>query len=82
MMEERKEALLRESLESNSINPDLNRKLAQLDLSKPRPYGTLHAVSILPPTFTCDVSDVIWNLLTRTWCLSKLLFLSGPRGLC
>ncbi|XP_062163626.1 peroxisomal nicotinamide adenine dinucleotide carrier-like isoform X2 [Alnus glutinosa] len=43
IMEERREALLREDSERSLIDSTLQEKLAELDSEKPRPYGTLHA---------------------------------------
>lgn len=46
ILEERKKDLLREPSESSLRNSALQDKFAELDSLKPRPYGTLHAVSI------------------------------------
>lgn len=47
MLEARKEDMLKEFSEKNSSDiSDLKRKLAELDLFKPHPYGTFHAVSV------------------------------------
>ncbi|XP_020112864.1 peroxisomal nicotinamide adenine dinucleotide carrier-like isoform X1 [Ananas comosus] len=44
MLEARKEDMLKEFSEKNSSDiSDLKRKLAELDLFKPHPYGTFHA---------------------------------------
>ncbi|GKA18127.1 peroxisomal nicotinamide adenine dinucleotide carrier-like protein, partial [Tanacetum coccineum] len=43
ILEAKKEALLRESSESNLIGSSLNDKLRELESMKPNPYGTLHA---------------------------------------
>nr|GEU46833.1 peroxisomal nicotinamide adenine dinucleotide carrier-like [Tanacetum cinerariifolium] len=43
ILEAKKEALLRESSESNLIGSSLNDKLRELESLKPNPYGTLHA---------------------------------------
>lgn len=43
-MEAKREALLQEASGSNTV--ELRAKLAELDLVKPRPYGTILAVSI------------------------------------
>ncbi|XP_059459899.1 peroxisomal nicotinamide adenine dinucleotide carrier-like [Corylus avellana] len=43
IMEERREALLREASERSLIDSTLQEKLAELDSEKPRPHGTLHA---------------------------------------
>ncbi|KDP36704.1 hypothetical protein JCGZ_07995 [Jatropha curcas] len=43
IVEGKKEALLREVSEGGSISPSVQVKLAELDTTKPRPYGTLHA---------------------------------------
>ena len=44
-MEERKAALLREASESSLISAALQEKLVELESLRPRPYGTLKAVS-------------------------------------
>ncbi|KAK9928573.1 hypothetical protein M0R45_025702 [Rubus argutus] len=44
IMEERKEALLREASEIGLTGSEFQDKLAELDSIKPRPYGTLQAV--------------------------------------
>lgn len=44
IMEERKEALLREASENGLTGSEFQDKLAELDSIKPRPYGTLQAV--------------------------------------
>ncbi|GJW43927.1 peroxisomal nicotinamide adenine dinucleotide carrier-like protein [Tanacetum coccineum] len=43
ILEAKKEALLRDSSESNLIGSSLNDKLRELESMKPNPYGTLHA---------------------------------------
>ncbi|THG12976.1 hypothetical protein TEA_026334 [Camellia sinensis var. sinensis] len=43
VIEAKREALLMEASESNFIGSTLQDKLAQLDSTKPSPYGTLHA---------------------------------------
>lgn len=45
IIEDRKDALLKEASESCLISSTLQDKLAELDSLKPRPYGTLQAVS-------------------------------------
>lgn len=45
IIEERKEALLKEASESHLISLNLQDKLAELASLKPCPYGTLQAVS-------------------------------------
>lgn len=44
-MDSRREALLREASEGSLTDSTLTDKLAELDSEKPRPFGTLHAVS-------------------------------------
>lgn len=44
-MEERKEALLKEASKNRLTGSALQDKWAELDSIKPRPYGTLQAVS-------------------------------------
>ncbi|XP_004300061.1 PREDICTED: peroxisomal nicotinamide adenine dinucleotide carrier-like isoform X1 [Fragaria vesca subsp. vesca] len=44
IMEERKNALLREASENGLTDSELQHKLDELDSIKPRPYGTLQAV--------------------------------------
>ena len=45
IMEERKDALLREASENGLTGSELQHKLDELDSIKSRPYGTLQAVS-------------------------------------
>nr|XP_011464983.1 PREDICTED: peroxisomal nicotinamide adenine dinucleotide carrier-like isoform X3 [Fragaria vesca subsp. vesca] len=47
IMEERKNALLREASENGLTDSELQHKLDELDSIKPRPYGTLQAVFLL-----------------------------------
>ena len=57
-----------------------------LVLMEPCVRLVIRSWSLLPTfTFAClmfNVLDILWILSTRTWCLSHVLFLSGPRGLC
>ena len=45
-MDEKKEALRRAASESTIADSTLQDKLAELNSIKPRPYGTIHAVSL------------------------------------
>ena len=45
-MEEKKEALRKAASKSSLAGSTLQDKLAELDSIKPRPYGTVHAVSL------------------------------------
>jgi len=46
-MEEKKEALRKAASESTIADSTLQDKLDELSSTKPRPYGTIHAVSLL-----------------------------------
>ena len=46
IMEEKKEALRKAASESTIADSTLQDKLAELNSIKPRPYGTIHAVSL------------------------------------
>jgi len=46
-MEEKKEALRKAASESTIADSTLQENLEELSSVKPRPYGTIHAVSLL-----------------------------------
>jgi len=46
-MDEKKEALRKAASESAIADSTLQDKLDELNSMKPRPYGTIHAVSLL-----------------------------------
>jgi len=46
-LEEKKEALRKAASESSLAGSTLEEKLEKLNSTKPQPYGTIHAVSLL-----------------------------------
>lgn len=56
-MDEKKEALRRAASESTIADSTLQDKLAELNSIKPRPYGTIHAVSIFLFHFSSRINS-------------------------